>query len=166
MSKAQGTTMSTARRDTTTEHPAVPKGRRVVAVHPAADAFEALTVMRRSEVRHLPVVADGHCVGLLTEAGLLRGLASGASGAELTAGGLCHRPAPAVPAGSSLPAMAAAMVDSGADAVIVVSNGTMVGLVTSSDVLGAVTARWRDRGGLARPGPGSAVQSGDRGATH
>lgn len=158
--------MNSARRDATTEHPTVPKGRRVVAVHPAMDAYGALTMMRRSEVRHLPVVADGHCVGLLTEADLLRGLASGASGAELTAGGLCHRPAPAVPAGSSLPAMAAAMIDSGADAVIVVSNGTMVGMVTSSDVLGAVTARWRDRDGLARPGPGSAAQSSDLGAAH
>ena len=164
MFEAQGTTMSSARRETATEHPAIPKGRRMVAVHPATDAYGALTVMRQGEVRHLPVVVDGHCVGLLTEADLLRGLASGASGAELTAGGLCHRPAPAVPAGSSLPAMAAIMIDSGADAVIVVSNGTMVGMVTASDVLGAVTARWRDGGGLARPGPDSVAQSSDLGA--
>jgi CBS domain-containing protein len=151
---------------TATEHPAIPRGRRLLAVHPATDAYGALTVMRQNEVRHLPVVADGRCVGLLTETDLLRGLACGASGAELTAGGLCHRPAPAVPSGSSLPAMAAVMTDSGADAVIVVSNGTMVGMVTGSDVLGAVTARWRDDGGLARPRPDSAARSSDLGAAH
>jgi len=131
-------------RTTATEHPTIQPGRRLVAVHPEADAFTALTVMRRNEVRHLPVVAGEQCVGMLTETDLLRGLASGRSGADLTAGELCHQPAPAVPAGSSLRTMAETMVASGADAALVVSRGVMVGMVTSSDVLGAVTAKWRE----------------------
>ncbi len=125
------------------EHPVIKPGRRLVAVHPAVDAFTALTVMRRHEVRHLPVVADDRCVGLLTETDLLRGLASSASAEELTVAALCHRPAPAVPAGSSLHTMATTMVASAADAVLVVNRGVMVGMVTASDVLGAVTSRWR-----------------------
>jgi predicted transcriptional regulator len=128
---------------TDAEHPVIQPGRRVVAVHPAADAFAALTVMRRNEVRHLPVVVDDRCVGLLTETNLLRGLASSSSADELTVAALCHQPAPAVPAGSSLQTMAVTMVASGADAVLVVNRGVMVGMVTGSDVLGAVTSRWR-----------------------
>ncbi|HEY3002227.1 MAG TPA: CBS domain-containing protein [Kribbellaceae bacterium] len=116
----------------------------MVAVHPDADAFTALTVMRRNEVRHLPVVVDQRCVGILTESDLVRGLASGRSAAELTAEELCHSPAPSVPAGSSLQTMANAMIDADVDALILVSRGVMVGMVTSTDVLGAVTAKWRE----------------------
>ena len=148
---------SVGRESTAAEHPAIPKGRRLVAVDPDADAYTALTIMRRNEVRHLPVILDGRCIGLLTETDLLRGLASPVSAAELTAGMLCHRPAPAVPAGSSLPAMAATMIEAGADAAIVVSNGAMVGMVTSSDVLGAVTGKWRANGGLGAGNQRSAV---------
>lgn len=125
------------------EPPLVKSSGRLAAVHPADDAFAALTVMRRNEVRHLPVVAGDRCVGLLTEAGLLRGLASGRPAGELTVAALCHQPAPAVPAGSSLQVMAETMVACGADAAIVVSRGVLVGLVTAGDVLGAVTSRWR-----------------------
>jgi CBS domain-containing protein len=128
----------------TTEHPTVQVGRRLLAVHPAADAYTALTVMRRNEVRHLPVVLDEKCIGLLTESDLLRGLASERRGADLTVGELCRRPAPAVPAGSSLQTMAAAMIADGTDAVLLVNRGVVVGMVTGSDVLGAVTSRWRD----------------------
>jgi CBS domain-containing protein len=123
--------------------PLIKPGRRLLAVNPETDAFTALTVMRRNEVRHLPVVVGDLCVGLLTEGDLLRALATSASAGELTAGGLCHRPAPAVPAGSSLRDIAAIMIADGSDAALVVSRGVMVGLVTSGDVLGAVTARWR-----------------------
>lgn len=127
------------------EHPTLQPGRRLLAIHPAADAFTALTVMRRNEVRHLPVVMDNRCIGLLTEGDLLRGLASGRSAAELTVGELCHQPAPAVPAGSSLQTMATAMLGEGADAALLVNHGVLVGMVTSTDVLGAVTEKWRDR---------------------
>jgi CBS domain-containing protein len=127
------------------EHPTIQPGRRLVAIDPAADAFTALTMMRRNEVRHLPVVVENRCVGLLTESDLLRGLASGRSAAELTVGALCHQPAPAVPAGSTLQTMAEAMVADGADAALLVNRGVLVGMVTSTDVLGAVTEKWRDR---------------------
>jgi len=138
--------MSSAIRQTLdTEGPLIKPGRRLVAVHPAADPFTALTVMRRNEVRHLPVVDGDRCVGLLTESDLLRALASGTSADELAAGALCHRPAPTVPAGSSLQALASAMIASNADAALVVRDGVLVGMVTGSDVLGAVTSKWRAR---------------------
>ena len=127
----------------TTVDPMIKPGRRLVAVHPETDAFTALTVMRHNELRHLPVVLDDHCVGLLTEGDLLRALATSTSAAGLTAGALCHSPAPAVQAGSSLRDMAATMIAVGADAALVISRGVMVGVVTSSDVLGAVTGAWR-----------------------
>lgn len=123
--------------------PVVQPGHRLVAVPPEVDAFTALTVMRHNEVRHLPVVLDDRCIGLLTEGDLLRALASSISADELTAGALCHQPAPCVPAGSSLRDMAAAMIADGADAAVVVSRGMMVGMVTGTDVLGAVTSKWR-----------------------
>jgi len=133
------------------DHPTIRPGRRLLAIDPAADAYTALTVMRRNEVRHLPVVVENQCIGLLTEGDLLRGLASGRSAAELTAGELCHQPAPAVPAGSSLQIMAEAMIADGAGAALLVSRGVLVGMVTSTDVLGAVTEKWRDRPVAATP---------------
>jgi CBS domain-containing protein len=130
------------------QHPMIRAGRRMVAVHPGTDAFTALSVMRNAETRHLPVVEGDRCVGLLTEADLLRALAATATvpaTSDLTVGSLCHRPAPSVPAGSSLQAMAERMLLDGTDAALVVARGVMVGMVTSTDVLGAVTGRGRAR---------------------
>jgi len=140
--------MSTAPRQSVHTDPVVRAGRRTVAVHPATDPFTALTVMRRNEVRHLPVVEGDRCVGLLSEGHLLAALAStNGSGDQrtdggLNAGALCHRPAPTVPPGSSLQAMAAIMTAERVDAVLVVHRGELVGIVTGSDVLGAITGGW------------------------
>lgn len=124
------------------EGPIMRPGRRLAAP-PGMDAYTALTLMRHNEVRHLPVVDGDRCVGLLTEFDLVRALASEISAASLTAGALCHRPAPTVPAGSSLQEMAATMVARGCDATLVVKQGVVVGMVTAGDVLGAVTEKWR-----------------------
>lgn len=135
--------MSTGPRQTVHSDPVVRPGRRLVAVSPATDAYAALTMMRRNELRHLPVVDGDRCVGLLSEAHLLTALASEVDGGDaLTAGVLCRRPAPVAPPGSSLRTLAATMLDAGVDAVLVVNHGVVVGIVTGSDVLGAITGRW------------------------
>lgn len=110
--------------------------RRVLAVTAETDAATALALMRGHRIRHLPVVYRRRCFGLLTEADLLRALT--AQPAELAArpvGHLCHVPAPTVTAGAELATTAAAILAGGLDAALVVSQGVLAGIVTTTDVL-------------------------------
>ena len=110
--------------------------RRVLAVTAETDVATALALMRDHRIRHLPVVYRRRCFGLLTETDLLGALT--ADPAELAArsvGHLCHVPAPTVPAGAELATSAAAILAGGLDAALVVSQGVLVGIVTTTDVL-------------------------------
>ena len=65
--------------------------RPVPAVPPETDVATAIRLMRRLRVRHLPVIEQRQCVGLLGEAEL-----AGATGPDDLIGLLCRRPAPCV----------------------------------------------------------------------
>lgn len=112
---------------------------RVVAVSPGTALIEALRVMDSAGVRHLPVVEGTRCVGLLTEVGLLRQLVTHAlvqpeSTARLTAAEVCRRPAPVVPVWATRATAAHVMVALGIDAVIVLEDDRIHGIVTTSDL--------------------------------
>jgi CBS domain-containing protein len=65
--------------------------RPVPAVGPQTDVATAIRLMRRLGVRHLPVVEQRQCVGLVGEEEL-----AGATGPDDLVGLLCRRPAPCV----------------------------------------------------------------------
>jgi len=117
---------------------------RVLAVAAEADPIIALDVMRRNHVRHLPVIQGRSCVGLLTEAGLLRALALLPPDVRSQVGALCTAPAPTVPAGSSPATIAAAILVGAVDAVLVVRDTVLVGIVTTTDVLAQIAGRMGD----------------------
>lgn len=113
--------------------------RRVVAVGPSTALLDALRVMNSAGVRHLPVIDGARCVGLLTEIDMLRhlvvyGLVRPESTTRLTAGQVCRRPAPIVPAQATRAAAAEVMLALGSDAVLVLNNNHVLGIVTVSDL--------------------------------
>jgi CBS domain-containing protein len=107
----------------------------MVAVTAQTNAATALTVMRRHGVRHLPVAYGREYFGLLTESDLLRALIIMTGKIAVPVGQLCRVPAPTVAAGTGLATTAAAILAGGSDAVLVVKDAALVGIVTSTDVL-------------------------------
>lgn len=112
---------------------------RIVAVLPSTRLIEVLRVMESAGVRHLPVVEGNRCVGLLAETDVLRhlvaqGLLQPRCAMRLTAGEVCRRPAPVVPVRSTRAGAAQIMLAAGSDAVIVLDNERMLGIVTASDL--------------------------------
>jgi CBS domain-containing protein len=118
--------------------------RGVVAVLPGTRLIDALRVMDSAGVRHLPVVEDNRCVGLLAETDMLRqlvtqGLLRPRCTMRLTAGEVCRRPAPVVPVWSTRAIAAQMMLATGSDAVVVQDNERLVGIVTAYDLATSLT---------------------------
>jgi CBS domain-containing protein len=112
---------------------------RIVAVSPSTRLIAALRVMDAAGVRHLPVVESDRCVGLLTETEMLRqllahGLPQPRCAMQLTVGDVCRRPAPVVPVRSTRAVAAQVMLAACSDAVVVLDNERLLGIVTASDL--------------------------------
>jgi CBS domain-containing protein len=128
---AMATTQSTPQDPTLRLHPTRP----VRVVTDQATVAEALRVMRVAGVRHLPVVADERCVGLLVDRDLI---AAAVDGVTVPVGRLARRPVPSVEAGTPAPRVARAVLRGGLDAVLVTEDGVVVGIVTATDALAAL----------------------------
>jgi CBS domain-containing protein len=112
---------------------------RVVAVLPGTRLIDALRVMDSAGVRHLPVIEGNRCVGLLAEIDMLRqlvmqGLLRPRCTMRLTVGEVCRRPAPVVPIWSTRAIAAQVMLATGSDAVVVLDNERLLGIVTAYDL--------------------------------
>ena len=103
---------------------------RVVSEH--ATVAEALQVLRVAGVRHLPVIAEDRCVGMLLDLDLV---AAAVDGVTAPVGRLARHPVPTVAAGASAPAVARAVLAGGMEVALVVEDGAVVGIVTASDAL-------------------------------
>ena len=115
----------------------------LVAVKPEESPLMAWELMRRAGVHHLPVVQGRHVLGVLSKEDLAASWSGGPqeqSQREVrTLLGRITRPrvAPEDP----LAKVAAVMVDARCDAVPVVSDRGLIGLITVRDVLDAVAGR-------------------------
>ncbi|MEV1243425.1 HPP family protein [Nonomuraea sp. NPDC050022] len=123
----------------------------LVAIRPEESSLMAWELMRRGDVHHLPVVEDGHVLGVLTREDVA---ASWSGGPEeqfrrQVRGLLGSRRRPRVQPDMSLSEVAAVMLDAGCDALPVVSEEGLIGLITARDVLAAVAGRVR---AVDRPG--------------
>jgi acetoin utilization protein AcuB len=114
----------------------------VVAVPAALSIEKTHQLMRRLEVRHLPVVAEGRLAGMVSDRDLLLVIGKEDSGSEafiyppLTVGEVMSR-AP-ISAGPEVPVshLARLMLEAKIDSLpIVTAKQELVGLVTSSDLL-------------------------------
>ena len=107
----------------------------VISIDNDIDALAALRIMQANQIRHLPVLAAGSCIGLLSETDLLFGLLTRTRGPLPTTGELCHRPPPTVDDRSSRAQAAQIMGDSGSDALVVFAGKRVVGVLTAVDLV-------------------------------
>jgi CBS domain-containing protein len=116
----------------------------VVSVDADVDALAALRVMHANQIRHLPVLGAGVCVGLVSETELLTGLLSRTRGPLPTSGELCRRPAPIVDDRATLTDAARAMRETASDAVVVLSGRHVVGVLTAVDFIQSLAREGAD----------------------
>lgn len=115
--------------------------RDVVTLGADATVEQALAVMRELGVRHLPVVLDGRFAGLVDDRLVaLAQLADGVPDRRRVVALMTHY-VPQVAPDADLPRVARLVGDSGCDAVVVMADGDLVGLVTASDLVAAVAGR-------------------------
>ncbi|HEY2191270.1 MAG TPA: CBS domain-containing protein [Actinomycetospora sp.] len=110
----------------------VDPSRPVQVVHDTTTVAEALQLMHRSRLRHVPVVRRGHCIGVLVDVDLVAAAVDGVAG---HVGPLARHPAPTVALGADAATTARAILAGGMDAALVMDDGVVVGIVTATDVL-------------------------------
>lgn len=106
----------------------------VLGIVPSAPLEVALRMMVEAGVRHLPVVVDGHCVGMLHESDVLWRLWS-TTGRPPRAGSLARRPVLSAGTGDDARTVARRMLEEGTDVAVVQGDGRIVGIVTATDLL-------------------------------
>lgn len=119
---------------------------------------EAAALMEEHQCHHLPVL-NGHDVsGLLTTEDIKLALQPGHSSAELTeltAGDLCRRQVPQVDLHTRLDVVLQGMADQGVNAVLVLRQDRLAGILTSQDACRAF-AQWLRHEYLPDDDPASA----------
>ncbi len=115
---------------------------RLLGITPDAELHVALRLLAASGVRHLPVLEGNRCIGLLTEVDVLRALTRPRPllGPSPVVVQLC-RSVPVLRPGDRRTVAAAAMHDSGIDAVLVVEHDLLVGIVTATDLVRSLAPR-------------------------
>lgn len=129
--------------------------RQLVGITSDTTVLMALQLMVHTGVRHLPVMDGQRCLGLVVEVDLVRCVAQGGS---LMAGwsqvvGEIARPAEELPVAVRRSDAARRMLTSGSDAVVVVENGRVLGIVTTSDLIRSLAAAPRPPASVAGGSP-------------
>jgi CBS domain-containing protein len=109
----------------------------VVAITTDSDLLIASRLMAARSVRHLPVMDNRRCCGLLLEIEVIQALAAADHPlirAPLLVGELC-RPAPTVRPEDRRSVAARQMRETGLDAVLVCAGNSVVGIVTATDLV-------------------------------
>jgi CBS domain-containing protein len=115
----------------------------IVGIDPTTPVETALQVMIARDIRHMPVVDGARCTGLVTEGDLLRGVAAerGPLGrTTLRVSDVAGR-AVTLPAGARLSDATVLMAREHVDAILVMTEGRVGGIVTATDVVRFVAAR-------------------------
>jgi CBS domain-containing protein len=110
--------------------------RDVLVVSPTVSVGIAARLMKRAHVRHLPVVEARKLVGILSDRDVVKHVADTTCGEAMT-------PAPVTCSqDASVGRVASLMLEHKIDSIPVVSvSGALIGLVTSTDLLGLLVDR-------------------------
>lgn len=110
---------------------------RLVGITPDAPLSEVLALMAGAGVRHVPVMAAAMCVGLVVEVDVVRCVAQGgplATAWSVRAGEIA-RPIERLASTATRSDVARAMQAAGSDAVLIVDDGQVRGIVTATDLV-------------------------------
>lgn len=110
------------------------------SVAPGVPIDEAHRMMDEHDIRHLPVMRDGELVGVVARHDLERADGSGA-----TVGHVCRGPALVVDRNQPLDRVLARMAEEHADAALVVREGRLMGILTTTDICRALRDLLRAR---------------------
>ena len=138
----------------------VDPSRPVQVVHDSTTVAEALGVMHRAQVRHLPVITQGRCIGVLVDVDLVAAAVAGVVDPVVR---IARRPVPTVALGADAPTTARAVVLGGMDAALVLDDGVVVGIVTATDVLAGLADLAGSAPGADAPTPGDPANRDLRG---
>jgi CBS domain-containing protein len=130
--------------------------RRVVTVTPETSLLNARRLLATYHIRHLPVVDDGHVVGMISSRDICRGdrtldaalaaLQSGlAEGRFRPVSSLMSTPARTVRPADTIARATERMLDAGIGALAVVDEGRLVGVLSLVDCLRAFLASEREQ---------------------
>jgi acetoin utilization protein AcuB len=119
-----------------------------VTVTPGMSVSEAWHLMQQRHIHHLPVLEDGHLVGLLTDRDIRTVLPSPATGLaareltnllrKLTVGNVLTQPLLCVSPEQTITAAATLLLRQHYSAILVVEQQQVVGIVTHTDMLRAL----------------------------
>ncbi|HEY7596167.1 MAG TPA: CBS domain-containing protein [Actinophytocola sp.] len=107
----------------------------VLGIVPSAPLEVALRMMVEAGVRHLPVVERRRCLGLLHESDALWRLWSTTGAGTRPCRTVMRTPPPCVDAAGTVGMAARRMARSASDAVLVLDEGRVVGIVTATDLV-------------------------------
>lgn len=114
------------------------KPRGLVVTTPHASVFEALALMARHDIGALPVLANGHLVGLLSERDYARGVAlRGRSSRDMAVGELMTRPV-VVSLAHTIEECMTLMTRERVRHLPVLECGELIGIVTIGDAVKSV----------------------------
>ena len=122
--------------------------REVMTLEEKQSLREALTLQQRHKIRHIPVVADGRVVGILTDRDLKRASPSLLSGIDqkkydelldtIPVGQIMTRDPQSVTGATPLREAAKILIDRKFGALPVIENDLLVGIITEMDLLRAL----------------------------
>jgi cystathionine beta-synthase len=112
--------------------------RELISVTPETPVRRALALVTANDVSQLPVVAEGDCVGHLSEATLMARVLESTSVLDQPVQSLMEAPLPVVDAHIDLPALTR-LLNRQNPAVLVREGGRLAGIVTRFDVLRYLT---------------------------
>lgn len=118
----------------------------VLGIAPDTELEVALQLMTRSNSRHVPVVANRRCVGLLNESDILWTMSAHLP-TRFTAGDCCRRPAPMVDIDDTVGRAAEVIDGGGLGGAVVVEHGQVAGIITEADIVRLVASESLNRGG-------------------
>ncbi|HWK90080.1 MAG TPA: pyridoxal-phosphate dependent enzyme [Longimicrobium sp.] len=114
--------------------------RTLISVAPETPVRQALGLITQHDVSQLPVLAEGDCVGHLSEASLMARVLEDTALLEKSVQHLMDAPLPVVDEHADLPAVTPLLTRQN-PAVLVRSNGRLTGIITRYDVLRHITDR-------------------------
>lgn len=109
--------------------------RQVKTISQTSTAYQAAVAMSESKIGSVISVANGDCVGILTEGDISRAVAKGMNPKQTSVKSIMSKPVITTTSDVRLEEAAKLMSNSGVKKLPVVEDGKLVGIVTQTDIV-------------------------------